>query len=68
MFHVLTKDLKRIGYSITNDGRLEKGSVLPVIREEIVETQENLRRERYLWDYQAYVAQHQDDEELCATS
>ena len=63
VFHVLTKDLKPIGYRITNDGRLEKGSVLPVIREGLVEPQENLRRERYLWDYQAYVALHQDDEE-----
>ena len=63
MFHVLTKDLKPIGYRITNDGRLEQGSVPRVIREGLVEPQEKLRRERYLWDYQSYIAQHQDEEE-----
>jgi len=63
VFHVLTKDLKPIGYRVTNDGRLEQGPVPSVVKEGLVEPQEKLRRERYLWDYQSYITQHQDDEE-----
>ena len=63
VFHVLTKDLKPIGYRVTNDGLLEQGPVPSVVREGLVEPQDQLRRERHLWDYQSYIARHQTDEE-----
>ncbi len=64
MFHVLTKDLKPVGYYITNDdGALHKGAPPPAISGGLVRAQESLRRERYLWEHQAYIAEHLDDEQ-----